>query len=388
VAQSRVGLRRTGRLTWALDRTLYFQISMKQVIVFGAGASVGFGVPTMDRFIDTADDLRAMPGSLVTQADFELFFDVLQNRFRQLHAKSTVNLDNIESVFGLIEMARLLGRLPGFDLVQIEELASAIRTVLVETVQLSGKFNYSEEERWSPPPDYLAVAAHIDHEIERRGDDIALISFNYDLGMDFALHWSRLPIDYGLGQPTRDAVRLFKLHGSLNWVTCRKCGAVRAILMDRIIKAHAGPRSLQSKSVMLSLDPRRAHDTIGPHCPGDDRPYEITIVPPSWNKTQYWKQLSNVWSAAAQELAAAQEITLIGYSLPETDSFFRDLMALGLEGPTRVRSFTVVNPDPDVAVRFERLLGPEVRRRFHAKVQTFEDWIRETYGANPQVHFL
>ena len=361
---------------------------MKQVIVFGAGASVGFGVPTMDRFIDTAEDLRGTPGTAVSQPEFDLVFDVLQNKFRQLHAKSAVDLDNIESVFGLIEMARLLRRLPGFEPAQIEELAFAIRTVLLETVQLSGKFEYSQEERWRPPPDYQAVAAHIDHEIEHHGNEIALISFNYDLGMDFALHWSSLAIDYGLGKPVRDAVRMFKLHGSLNWITCRVCGAVRAIGMDRIIQAHAGRRTFQPKTIMLPLDPRRAHGGVGPHCPADDPPYEITIVPPSWNKTQYWRQLSNVWSAAAQELAVAQEITLIGYSLPESDSFFRDLMALGLEGPTRVRSFTVVNPDASVAGRFERLLGPELRHRFHSKVQTFEDWIRETYGSNPRIDFI
>jgi hypothetical protein len=362
---------------------------VKHVIVFGAGASAGFGVPVMDKFIDAAEDLQTNPRGGVTSSAFNLFFDVLQNKFRQLHAKSTVNLDNIEEVFGLVEMARLLGRLPGFDSAQIEELAIAIRTVLIETIQLTGRFEYSRDERWLPPGDYLSVVGQLDRKRQTgEGDDTSFISFNYDLGFDFALHWSDFPIDYGLSKATRDAVPFYKLHGSLNWITCKICSAVRAIPLDQVIRAHSGARSMHQEKVLLPLDPRRAHQLIGPHCEGDDRPYEITLVPPSWNKTQYWRQLSAVWAGAARELAAAQEITVIGYSLPQTDSFFRDLLALGLEGPTRVRGFKIVNPDAEVAARFVRLLGPEFRGRFRSETQTFEQWVEANYGANSRISFL
>src|SRR6185437_16262326 len=109
---------------------------------------------------------------------------------------------------------------------------------------------------------------------------------------------------------------------------------------------------MHAPTAKFPIDPRRAHQSLGPHCPGDDPPFEITLVPPSWNKTQYWEQLGEVWSAAARELSTAQEITLIGYSLPDSDSFFRDLLALGLEGPTRLRAFNIVNPDATVGPKF------------------------------------
>jgi hypothetical protein len=41
----------------------------------------------------------------------------------------------------------------------------------------------------------------------------------------------------------------------------------------------------------------------------------------------------------------AQEIIVIGYSLPETDFFFRNLFALGTVGRKFIRRFAVVNPD-------------------------------------------
>ena len=343
----------------------------------------------MDHFIDAAEDLKNGRASGVTQADFDLFFDVLQNKFRQLHAKSTVNLDNIETVFGLVEMARLLGRLPGFDKTQIEALATAVRTVLFETVMLTGKFVFADRG-YVPPKDYLSVAGHLDHERQNRGADrLVFITFNYDLGLDFALHWSNFSIDYGLGDPVpSEPVQLYKLHGSLNWISCKVCHKIRAVAWDRISQAYAGTRSLGATRAKFPIDPRRAYQGLGPHCPGDLLPFEIAMVPPSWNKTQYWQQLGGVWSAAARELSAAHEITLIGYSLPDSDSFFRDLLALGLEGETRLRAFTVVNPDPQVAPKLERLLGPEVKPRFKADLRKFEDWVDATYGASPRIDFL
>lgn len=360
---------------------------MKSVIVLGAGASVGFGVPTMDRFIDAAEDLKNSRASGITQQSFDLFFDAVQDKFQQLHSKSSVNLDNIEAVFGLIEMARLLGRLPGFDKEQIAALGTAVRTVLVETVLLTGQFEYSQTHGWLPPTDYMSLAGYLDRQRQSRGDnELVFITFNYDLGLDFALHWSNFEIDYGLGDHIGpSAVKLYKLHGSLNWITCRVCQHVRPVRFDRIFESYSGTRSIHAPTEKFPIDPRRAHPKFGPHCPGDDPPFQITLVPPSWNKTQYWQQLAGVWSAAAKELSAVPEITVIGYSLPDSDSFFRDLLALGLEGQTRVRAFKVVNPDAQVFAKLKNLLGPQLVTRFHADPNRFEDWVRATYGTSPRI---
>ena len=84
------------------------------------------------------------------------------------------------------------------------------------------------------------------------------------------------------------------------------------------------------------------------------------IIPPTWNKTQYHGQISNVWAAAAQALSQAQNILVIGYSLSSADSFFRYLFALGTLGSTRIRRFWVMNTEQ----RFRTLLGRAVEDRF------------------------
>jgi hypothetical protein len=357
----------------------------RRVIVFGAGASASFGVPTMEGFIDAAEDLRDRNTEGLSKPQFDFFLDELRHKLKPLHAKTAVDLSNIENLCGLVEMARVIRRLPGLEEGQIDNAADAVQTVLAETILHSGPFSYSRDDRWQPPGAYLSVVGRLDAARQaHESDDTAFITFNYDLGLDFALHWSNFAIDYGLGAPVDGAARLYKLHGSLNWMTCNICGHVRVAGLDQVFRSHSISQRFGNDMVRLPLDPRRAFSTFGAHCPGDNLPHRIALIPPTWNKTQYATQMSSVWQRAARELGSAQEVIVIGYSLPESDGFFRDLLALGLEGPTTVRSFLVVNPDAKVSGRFGALLGPEVRRRLVSNQSPFEVWVKSQQPKSPR----
>src|SRR5262249_24599334 len=102
------------------------------------------------------------------------------------------------------------------------------------------------------------------------------------------------------------------------------------------------------------------------HC-GKPLPVDPVIVPPTWNKTQYHQQIGAVWSQAAKHLSEAENIFVIGYSLPDTDLFFRYLYSLGTVGDTLLKRFWVFDPDKSsVSKRFERLLGETAKARFRA----------------------
>ena len=102
---------------------------------------------------------------------------------------------------------------------------------------------------------------------------------------------------------------------------------------------------------------------------------EPFIVPPSWNKAEQHQSLSNVWAQAAQELEQAEYIFIIGYSLPETDAFFRLLYALGTVGEKLLTKIIVFNPDQsgEVETRFRSMLGPGAEARFEYVESTFQE---------------
>src|SRR5262249_24968142 len=90
----------------------------------------------------------------------------------------------------------------------------------------------------------------------------------------------------------------------------------------------------------------------------------VALVPPTWNKTHY-QGLSNIWRRAAEEFAKAENIFIIGYSMRETDVFFRYLFSLGSQGKTRLRNFWVFNPDPQLETRFRTMVSKNVDFKFH-----------------------
>ena len=71
-----------------------------------------------------------------------------------------------------------------------------------------------------------------------------------------------------------------------------------------------------------------------------------------------------MWRRAAKEMSGAENIVVIGYSLPPTDQFFQYLFALGCVGQRLLRRFIVCDPDPAVEGRFRELLAPAAQEGF------------------------
>lgn len=344
----------------------------RTVYIFGAGASHGMGTPLLAGFIDAADDLRRSSWP-ITRTDFDLVFDVINQRLPTLHAKSTQDIQNLETVFNLIEMGELLGRFPKTEPEELRRLSKAIRTVLSETIEFTSRFTYSFSERhWSPPSGYNQIVAECFPRNTAAPGDFAFITFNYDIGLDFALAEHAIPYDYSLGQIERtDKVPLLKLHGSLNWCATSGPDDIGALQIPTILEQNGPPKQTSVGNISLPLQIKRSFHLLRPGMAPDETP-SATLIPPTWNKTQFHRTFQTIWQRAAKELSEASEIIVIGYSYPLADEFFHALLALGLAGSSRVRRFLVVDPDPNAGARFHDVLGPDTRSRFSHRPVPFE----------------
>jgi hypothetical protein len=172
-----------------------------------------------------------------------------------------------------------------------------------------------------------------------------------------------------------DLISFLKLHGSLNWAQCSECKEVVPWYLSEYYSKHRITLSRDSQKYHLRIGSR-----IGQHKHGDHKVFsEPLIAPPTWSKSEYYNVLSPVWSCAANELSDAENIFVIGYSLPESDSFFRYLYALGTVGTTLLKRFWVFDPDETGSVekRFRALLGHGAERTFKPFQLTFADAIGE-----------
>ena len=344
---------------------------MKTIFILGAGASKQAGAPLMTDFLDCAYDLLRLKtqGIIESKEDFENVFNAI-SELQGVHSKSYLDLDNIEIVFGAIEMGILLKRLGNRDEESIKNLRNSLITLIYKTLEFSIPFPV-RNRRISPPKPYDSFMTILEgvekNQPHQDPHDFSFITFNYDLCLDFFLHYSGRNYDYCLepGKSTGGSP-LLKLHGSINWGLSENM----KIIPYHVHEAHFNFLH-DVKQVFYNLGTNlnfKEHD-------GKPLTGPPVIVPPTWNKNSYHGQLSNVWSKAAYEIAEAENIFIIGYSLPETDSFFRYLYALGSESTKRLRNFVVVNKDNSGTTerRFRELIGKGIENRFHYIASTFED---------------
>lgn len=181
------------------------------------------------------------------------------------------------------------------------------------------------------------------------------------------------PPSYCLSDTDRGIrARLLKLHGSLNWGRCRVCGTVLPLTIENWFRnktfLNRGTDAVLPLASQLGMTPTCCGEFVDP---------VPVLVPPTWNKTEYYNSLQRVWKQAANELGEAERIYIISYSLPDSDMFFRFLYALGSVGRRRLKRFAVFNPDESVRSRFETLVGGAASRTFEFRPLSFEYAIGE-----------
>ena len=334
----------------------------KNIIILGAGASAGYGAPVMRNFLDMAQRIFAEGRTRKHRESFERVFAAI-SKLQAVHSKSQLDIVNLESVFTAFELAKTLESFPGATKDEISQIIDDLKWVITTTLENTIQFPVIDGGIVRPHPDVERFIDSITKNQPSQGPhNTAILSFNYDVLIEMGFLGTGFGVDYGIAKQasTSKHIPLLKLHGSLNWTTNSENGEIVPLFISDYVGkidafAIAGAKSVPMP-VTESLGKIRPNDIQT-----DGKPF---IVPPSWNKADSHRTISNVWSRAAKELSEASSIYIVGYSLPETDTFFRQLYALGTVGETLLKRFWVFNPDPSREAVFRSMLGPGAQDRF------------------------
>lgn len=320
------------------------------VFVLGAGASAEAGCPVMKNFLDRSRELALLGGFDQFEDDYRRV-NRFQTVLQRAHAKSTIDIENIESVFTAVEMGIAVGGLP--DLPEKDLLAtrrSLLRLIVgtLQSTQLISIQRHPESRgAFHCGPNGYKQFANLVNDIKRSkvGHSVGIITFNYDVGLEIALGSNRIPIAYSLTEPpASDAVPVCKLHGSVNWYRSQDSEA--RVSTWSAIEAFDAQLGREDVSTPTHFDVQRVLDAKG---------VEPLIVPPSESKAEGRSVLKCVWTQAFKMLSAAEVVVVIGYSLPDTDLFFRQFFALASISDTIIREFWLIDPEPPLQ-RFQMLL--------------------------------
>jgi hypothetical protein len=326
------------------------------VYILGAGFSKDAGLPLMQEFMHKIKDKYEDPDTQIEDhlhKDFDLVIDY-RNKLRACRDYINADLENIETLFSLISMDCLSDRSEA-DLTH-----RAIRRVIADIVGpqntkiANGKFFIEKSSLDDRKLSKLKMAHISNHPVAAEGDKYVLdeysffvallgklitkkqshkdtvLTFNYDTILEDRASLLGMDIDYGFEKKASDneSIKLLKLHGSINWQ--------QDIHSDRpILAGHI------------------------------DGKYDPVILPPTWEKTpQSW--LQNIWGSALGAISDATNIIIIGYSMPETDSYFKHLITAGLAKNRGINKIIVVDKsnyatdESPLNARYKELFGPLV----------------------------
>ena len=186
----------------------------------------------------------------------------------------------------------------------------------------------------------------------------SIITLNYDIVCDQVFWIQDIPFtyDYPVVDQDDSKYKLLKLHGSINWRVCsnQKC--------KYIDPSRYFPRSPYTDLYTLDIA-KRIYDNPCEKC---KKPLIPFIVPPTWNKIAYSKGLKSIWKSASKEIEQATRIIIIGYSLPETDSYFKYLLAISLSKNESLQEIILINPAQGIE-------GEALEKRYRDFIAPFFD---------------
>jgi hypothetical protein len=339
------------------------------VFILGAGASVHAGCPVMATFWSKAQELFRH-GKLPDEGKAFRAVDEVRSQLQYAFVKAKVDIDNVESIFCLIEMAEVVGRLRNHERPELVAARVALQTLIGQVLEGSMRFLDGptvDGIKTRAPSHAYQTFVNMLRAIKKTpgGPTAAVLTFNYDIGLDFALAHQGPSFDYCLDNASNGAIPLCKLHGSLNWTSGENgTEPIRVIPMTEVVKDRSGRPVHQIRMADYAhlLKQENAGTNFVPF-----------IVPPTDSKMLHRRQISKVWEAAADQLRKASSIYVMGYSMPETDEFFRNFLAIATIGDTVLDRFMVIDPDGSLGSRYSRLLDGRAKSRFGTQQYTFEE---------------
>lgn len=346
----------------------------RNVFILGAGASKEVGAPLMRDFLDVANDLARMGKVPKSKVDFDLVAEG-RSALQYTHSKSVgIDLYNMEAVFSAFEMAKMLGGLGAVDKDKVKEFPRAYRKVISETLEQT--IQYKVRNKRIEPGVYSKLLLLMDKIDSITRGNSSILTFNYDIALDYACHFHGHQINYCLDEfPSPSTFKVLKLHGSLNWTECHICKKIVSWSLGDYLNKYTWHNLESLSSVKISISDQFINFS---HCNNSSSSSAVPyIVPPTWNKSEHHHAIESVWRHAAKELSEAENIFIAGYSLPETDTFFHYLFSLGVGSDQLIRRFWVVDPDPKVKEKYEKLLGNAVLTRFKFFNSIFSNGIEE-----------
>ncbi|GAB5495247.1 MAG: hypothetical protein Phyf2KO_03270 [Phycisphaerales bacterium] len=362
------------------------------VWILGAGASAEGGCPVMANFFDVADSLykRKLLGAF--HQDYENV-EFVRNYLRHSQTKVLFDVNNMEQVFSAIDMGITLNGLGELTLSKLHAAKDSFTRLTCKVLDESQKFYCTSytlgrqldmlgPQGYDQLAQFIKKTANLDTPYRH-----TVITFNYDVGFELAcIARGILPLDSVTNSAMHDsnvdeqisdalAVPIHKLHGSIHWIKRKSSNNVAISTITDLKNSYYD--KVSEVTNRISRLPK-SHE-IGPL--GLSKHFETAesepplIVPPTDDKAGFRETIQPAWIGASRAIANADLLCVAGYSMPDTDSFFRHLFALSAANDHNIRRLYSLDKNQIASSRFGSLLGHPIKPNFYPSTGDFSSGI-------------
>ncbi len=348
----------------------------KIVIVVGAGFSAPAGLPVMNCFHESSEELfrglsvdeelptdRKRDGIKILLQAKKDYLDFVEH-IKALENSNDYQVGNIELMFRYAEMLENVGFYEKNP--QFKNILNSLKIWTWKIYHRCPTHNIENVDRIEILKKYTDFWQDV-KKIRAKGYEVDIISLNYDLLLEATAHSSSAKVCYpfqqdGINDPpidegvcshekfvipsyAEDCTTISKLHGSANFFKCKSDPHGILLVSSRI--ANACPIGGRSLPVIC-----------GPMVGAESRPpavlaegyfgflngvnstetdiskldYLPEIVTPTLNKLAPNPAIKELWKYSFEKVQAATDLVFIGYSFPKSDLYFHDFFDLSLKG--------------------------------------------------------
>src|ERR1043165_48387 len=341
-------------------------MKQKTVYIIGAGFSMSAGAPSQSAIISEIFELE--------KVDFNRNTSKVKNwikEFREFLEESLFltpderDYYTLEDIYTPIDRSIAEGiSFRGYDLEKLQKLRDTFNRLIILAVR------NSIEKSGKPKDSITHFAKHVAYLGKQRlydakDDRVAIITTNWDIMLDNAINQilinepvkagkfngvvdyccyiSSLERDdekikpglYALGKGGYN-VKLIKLHGSLNWLQCPKCHR----LYVKYFKTWNGGYVFGAKYC-------RHCDKNFETIKDSSNQLKISLIMPTFLKNLNNVQNKLMWQNAGIELSEASKVVFLGYSLPQADFEFKQLLSRMIRADAEIEVVLVEKDNPE-----------------------------------------
>lgn len=312
---------------------------MKVVYILGAGFSVEAGAPVQANILPEAIRLYAENPQNYNNERFSIFKNFIINQLG--YAEETLKDVEIEDIFTPLDRCLTeSSQFRGIGLDKIMEVREAVFHVIGRTIQLVLNNTQNSKQYINEFANYLTEKSSVRAGGSyRTSDPVSVISTNWDILLDNSIRQSIVQsshnavVDYCCYISSRDEtdesikpgleklgqggfnVKLLKLHGSLNWLQCPRCMRLYA--------------RFSRKDGVIDYENRESCRHCDTNFPEEESNHHLAsnLIMPTYIKDLSNPQYKVIWQNAGIEIAEADKLVFIGYSLPNADFEMRQLLS-------------------------------------------------------------